>query len=198
MKTYALLTDEVLADLVKEQDTYAYTELYQRYWGALHRFCHRLLRDEAQATDTVQDVFVHFWENAPQLELRFSLSSYLYGAARNQVIRYIRKEKVKASYLSQLDLSEGEFMTDEPLRVAELEKLVEQEIENLPPRMREVFELSRKAYLSHKEIADRLDISEGTVKKQVSNALRLLRAKLGCIFFLGVMQVIWWWYGLVQ
>ena len=99
MKTYTLLTDEVLADLVKAQDVHAYTELYQRYWGVLHRFCHRLLRDEAQATDTVQDVFVHFWENAPQLELRFSLSSYLYGAARNQVIRHIRKEKVKASYI---------------------------------------------------------------------------------------------------
>src|SRR5690606_38013266 len=118
MKTYTLLTDEVLADLAKAQDAHAYTELYQRYWGVLHRFCHRLLRDEAQTTDTVQDVFVHFWENAPQLELGLSLSSY---------------------------------------------------------------------------IADRLDISEGTVKKQVSNALRLLRAKLGCAFFFGVMQVIWWY-----
>jgi len=49
MKTYTLLTDEVLADLIKAQDAHAYTELYQRYWGVLHRFCHRLLRDEAQA-----------------------------------------------------------------------------------------------------------------------------------------------------
>lgn len=192
MKTYTLLADDVLADLVRQADRQAYTEVYRRYWGVLHRFCHRMLHDEEQATDTVQDVFARLWENALQLELRSSLQSYLYAAARNQIIRHIRRERVKVQYLNQLDLGEGELVVDEQLRVAELEKLVEQEIENLPPKMRAVFELSRKAYLTHKEIARQLNISEGTVKKQVSNALRLLRAKLGCYFFLGIMQAGVW------
>src|SRR5690606_23361354 len=97
MKTYTLLTDEVLADLAKAQDAHAYTELYQRYWGVLHRFCHRLLRDEAQTTDTVQDVFVHFWENAPQLELGFSLSSYI--ADRLDISEGTEKNKCQMHYV---------------------------------------------------------------------------------------------------
>ncbi len=188
METYTLLADDVLADLVRQEDRQAYAEVYRRYWAVLHRFCQRMLRDEEQATDTVQDVFAHLWEHAAQLDLKLSLHSYLYGAARNQIIRHIRHERVKAQYLHQLVFDESELLADERLRVAELERLVEREVENLPPKMREVFELSRKAYLTHKEIAARLNISEGTVKKQVSNALRLLRAKLGCYFFLGVLQ----------
>jgi DNA-directed RNA polymerase specialized sigma24 family protein len=50
--------------------------------------------------------------------------------------------------------------------------------------MREVFELSRKQHLSHKEIAARLGTTEQTVKKQVSNTVKILRMKLGSLFYL--------------
>jgi len=54
----------------------------------------------------------------------------------------------------------------------------------LPPKMKTVFELSRKANLSHKEIATQLDLSESTVKKHVNNALKILRGKLGLVIYL--------------
>jgi len=57
----------------------------------------------------------------------------------------------------------------------------------LPPKMREIFELSRKEYLSHKEIAEKLGISEQTVSKQVSNALKILRTKLGFFAYLAIL-----------
>jgi len=67
-----------------------------------------------------------------------------------------------------------------------LEVLIEKEIACLPSKMRQVFELSRKANLSHKQIATQLDLSEKTVKNQVNNALKVLKLKLGSLMFLSL------------
>jgi RNA polymerase sigma-70 factor (ECF subfamily) len=68
--------------------------------------------------------------------------------------------------------------------------IIEKEIADLPAKMREVFELSRKTFLSHKEIAGQLDLSEKTVRNQVNNALKVLRVKLGIFVFLLVLLVL--------
>ncbi|MNI50552.1 RNA polymerase sigma factor [compost metagenome] len=70
------------------------------------------------------------------------------------------------------------------MRNRELAERIELEVAQLPAKMREVFELSRNAHLSHREIALRMDISDKTVKKQMNNALKILRLKLGSLFVL--------------
>lgn len=62
--------------------------------------------------------------------------------------------------------------------------LIEKEIDALPPKMREVFKLSRQHHLSHSQIAAKLDISEQTVSKQITNALKILRTRLGITLYL--------------
>jgi len=61
--------------------------------------------------------------------------------------------------------------------------MIEQEIDALPEKMREVFRLSRDNGLSHKEIANQLSLSEYTVSNQITSALKVLRVKLGAFFF---------------
>ncbi|RZM28826.1 MAG: RNA polymerase subunit sigma-70, partial [Pedobacter sp.] len=75
---------------------------------------------------------------------------------------------------------------DTLVRQRDLAYQIELEIKALPAKMREIFELSRKEYRTHKEISEYLNISDKTVKKQISNALHILKAKLGplLIFFL--------------
>jgi len=192
MRSYADLTDDVLAGLVQQGDRNAFTVIYNRYWALLHRFSQRMLRDEDLATDVIQDVFTRLWEHSADLRITVSLSSYLYGATRNQIIRLIRKEKVRADYLSGLRVEEAVPITDNEVRERELARLIEQEVSRLPAKMRMVFELSRKAHLSYKEIADQINISEGTVRKQVHNAIRLLRARLSSYFFGIVAWLILW------
>jgi len=70
--------------------------------------------------------------------------------------------------------------------VAAVERKFEKELALLPPKMREVFELSRKSYLTHREIAEKMEISDHTVKKQINNALKILRLRIGIflLFFL--------------
>ncbi|MNL51185.1 RNA polymerase sigma factor [compost metagenome] len=77
-------------------------------------------------------------------------------------------------------------ITDHLVRENQMAILIEKEIAALPLKMREIFEMSRKQHLSHKEIADQLQLSEQTVSKQVSNALRILKAKLWFLTFLAI------------
>ncbi len=81
-------------------------------------------------------------------------------------------------------IEDAGVQTDFLIRENDLKNLIEKEIQALPPRMKEVFQLSRKDKLSHKEIANLMDISEQTVSTQIKKALRILRVRLGLITFL--------------
>ncbi|MNY50000.1 RNA polymerase sigma factor [compost metagenome] len=82
----------------------------------------------------------------------------------------------------QLAIEEGECSTDNLVNEKELTKRIESELANLPEKMRVVFELSRKYDYSYKEIADELSITDHTVKKQMSNALKILRSRINFLF----------------
>lgn len=192
MAPYTTLSDAELIVLLQQQDKRAYTVIYERYWALLFRHAGRMLKDEEQAADVIQDLFTVMWTNAETLEINTSLASYLYTSLRNRILKLIRREKVQINYLVTLPdfEKEGHNITDEILREKELQRQIEREIEMLPAKMREIFELSRNAHMSYRQIAEEINIAEGTVKKQVYNALKILRARLGMTFFMGIMKLI--------
>lgn len=191
---YKTYPDSELAALVMQQDTNAFEELYQRYWGLLYSFSRKMLRDDDEAKDVVQETFTKLYQHAPNLQDQHKVVPYLYQSARNAILDLVRHQKVRQTFYANFKdfYSKGEFITDHQVRENELAKLIEQEIENLPPKMRTMFELSRKQYLTHKEIAEATGASEGTVKKQLSNAIIRLRSKLTCIMMLQAMAFILW------
>jgi RNA polymerase sigma-70 factor (ECF subfamily) len=103
-------------------------------------------------------------------------------------------KKVRINYIAAFKdfYNRGENVTDNQVRENELKRLIEKEIANLPTKMRTIFEMSRKQYLTHQQIADRIGVSEGTVRNQVYNALIKLRSRLSCMFFLQLMSTILW------
>jgi RNA polymerase sigma-70 factor, ECF subfamily len=135
-------------------------------------------------------LFGALWAGRETLTIRNTLDAYLYGAIRNRILKFIAHQKVMAKYTDSLRtfVEEGVAFTDERLREKELIQLLEREIAGLPPKMREVFELSRNGLLSHKQIAQQLAISDKTVKKQVGNAIRILRLKINLILVFGVIN----------
>ncbi|SFC65622.1 RNA polymerase sigma-70 factor, ECF subfamily [Parapedobacter composti] len=181
MENYAEFADEQLLLLVKERDRLAFTELYQRHWQLVYLHAYNLLADADEAKDLVQDVFFAFWEKADELNVSVNLKGYLYKAMRNRIFSLIRRRKVSDQFVSLLmeELDGLDNATVEAIEERELLALIDAEIARLPAKMREVFELSRKSFLTQKEIAERLGMSEEAVKKQIHRALRLLRAKLG-------------------
>lgn len=186
MTSYKTLADYDLIVLLKDGNKAAFTEIYNRYKGLLYIHAYNRLRDQQEADDVVHELFAALWTKREQLVLKTHLSGYLYQAVRNRVIDIISHKKVASSYMTSLQhfINESEAITDHRVRENELTALIEKEIGALTPKMREVFELSRKANLSHREIAVKLDLSENTVKKHVNNALKVLRSKLGIFIYL--------------
>lgn len=180
MTDYAQHRDQALITLLSQDDEHAFAEIHNRYKGVLFVHALRMLDHEDEAKDIVQELFTTLWIRRREINLTSSLSSYLYSAVRNRVLDCIARKKTEEKYIRSLAafMEEGENITDHEIRQKELSRLIEREVALLPARMREIFELSRDKNLSYKEIAQELNISDKTVKKQVSNALGILRKKL--------------------
>jgi len=187
MQDYKIISDNELIQLLKESDHAAYTEIYNRYFHLLYVHGFKKLQDEGLAKDVLQDVFATLWfKRESDVELS-NLGGYLYTAVRNKIFDLFAHEHVKSKYLDSLNAylsTHTSAPTDHLVRENELKAYIEKEIQALPPKMKRIFEMSRKANLSHKEIAEKLNVSENNVSKQVNNALRLLKTKLGLILYI--------------
>ncbi|MFA6945710.1 MAG: RNA polymerase sigma-70 factor [Pedobacter sp.] len=180
MSAYSTLIDNQLLDLIKSGDERAFAEIYERYWGLMFHHVLKMTGDKDETKDLVQEIFTNLWLNIGHIEPGTSLAAYLYVSARNKVINLVRHDRVKKNYLTSLSIfcDNNHDTTLEQLTAKDLSIAIEREIQNLPCKMREIFELSRKHYRSHKEIADELHISDKTVKKQINNAIKILRLRL--------------------
>ncbi|WP_316834629.1 RNA polymerase sigma-70 factor [Pedobacter nutrimenti] len=183
MYNYKNLSDPELIDLAREGDHIAFTQIYDRYWSVLYLHAKKMLNDEEEAKDIVQNLFYNLLQAIPTLNFQISLSAYLYRSVRNMVLDAIRHQQTAARYLESFNqtLQENHLITDDSVRERELERLIENEIKRLPKKMREVFLLSRKEHLSHKQISDRLGITEHTIKSQIGNAIKILRMKINVV-----------------
>jgi len=173
-------TDSALLLQIQQGEQNAFAEIYERYWGQLYIHAIKLLKDEDEAKDVIQDVFTSLWKQAPALNIHTALSSYLFSAVRNRVLNIVRDNRTYDHYIDLFSLYVSQHHSDilDKINEKELAAAIELVIQSLPEKMRAVFELSRKQHLTHKEIAAELNISEGTVKRQISNALQLLRTRL--------------------
>jgi len=187
MADYSTYKDEKLVSLLQKGDRTAYTEIYNRYHGPLYIFVYNRIKDREEAKDIIHELFLRLWTEHLQLHVTASLSAYLYTATRNRILNTIAHKQVANRYIDsflfyidQVDHQSADHLA----RQNDLQTFIQQEIENLQPRMREVFELSRNTNLSRKEIAQKLGVSEQTVKSHMHNALKILKARLGDLFFL--------------
>lgn len=186
MEHYSKLTDEKLILLLKGGDHKAYTQIYDRYKFILHAHAINKLRDREETRDIIQEVFTYLWAKREQIEFTGNLSGYLYGAVRNAILNKMSRNRVHEKYHASMKVFalQEQVVTDHRVRENLLRESIEREIAMLPPKMKAIFIMSRKEYLSHREIAWKLEISEQTVSKQITNALKILKVKLGIVVYL--------------
>ncbi len=161
-------------------DEDAFCELYATYKNRLIYFAMRFLKSREYAEDVFQDAFTVVWQSRRFINPDASFSSYLYTIMRNRILHQLpnaaNEEKLKESILSQaLDYTED---TKREVMLNDLKSLISHALQQLTPRQREIFEMSREAQLSHKEIADKLGISINTVQEHISTSLKLIRTYL--------------------
>ncbi|GAA4802210.1 RNA polymerase sigma-70 factor [Olivibacter ginsenosidimutans] len=187
MEKIAHLTDRQLLLLINDGSQSAFSLLFRRYNRQLYTHAYHKLRDEEEAKDVVQDVFINVWNLIQRQALATdNFQGYLLCAVKNKILDNLSKKKNAALYLASLQdfIEHEETWADYPIREQQMQDQIDEAILALPFRMRAVFELSRKQHLSHKEIARQLNISHQTVTDQIKKALKILRVKLGIVLSL--------------
>ena len=175
---YRLLTDKELVSLIiKNEDEVAFCELYVRYRKRLFLFCIALVKITETAEDIVQDVFTTVWAGRRSLDPNLSFSSYMYTITRNHALNFLREARQTENLKKQLHDSAIciEETTDTNLMDNEYALLLEKAVSELPPLRQNIFRLSREEQLSHKEIAQHLNISVYSVQENISIALKHIK-----------------------
>ncbi len=178
---YHHLTDSELLNLLHENDGSAFTEIYDRYWEKMTMHVLKVIHSPEDAGDIVQEVFLSIWKRREELLITGALGAYLLKSVRNLAIKHIEKNISKRNFLSSLSwmLRHSELVAQQNIECEEIEDKIAAVVSTLPPKMKVVFVMSRNQQLSYKEIALQMGIAETTVKKQVSNAIKIIRRSVG-------------------
>ena len=177
---YKAHTDAALLDLIKRGHEVAFAELYERYWTALFLYSRKILRNDNDAEDSVQETLTYIWNRRREIDITGSVTSYLFTAVRHKSLDIINRQRRFDIYLDSFKdfLDKGVNATEENIHERELLQSILKVIAELPPRTQEIFKLSRFEQLSQKRIGEILNISDQTVKNQVTQAMKILRLKI--------------------
>lgn len=181
------LSNKALMDRVKSSDHEAFALLYDRLWESMYVKAFSILRHESQAKDIVQEVWISVWERRHKIENN-NIEGFLLNAVRFKVYNLFRDSKSKRVLLEEFreyyNLNRNINNVEEFVSLNETMTIIQNSIEVLPNKCREVFELSRFHGLKNKEIAQKMDISQRTVETHISNALKSLKGKVALIVFI--------------
>jgi len=153
---------------------------FQAHYVELCEYVLRFVGSAEAAQDLVQDLFLRLWDSRGPRDATRLTRPYLYVAARNRALKYLRHRRVVTAWIARVACEEtppSDTPEDLCLR-GELDDAVQQAIAQLPARCRAIFVLRRREQLSYREIATRLGVSLGTVKSQMWRATLRLRTKL--------------------
>ena len=165
-------------DRLQAGDKHALQEIFQAFYPKVCQTILRLVKDPATAEDLAQEVFFRFWQKREQIQINSSVEAYLRRMAVNEGLGYLRSKKYFSEDLdNQVHLSAGSTAEEQYLHT-ELSDNIHQAIDGLPPKCREVFQLSRFEEMSYQEIANEMGISIKTVENQMGKALKILRGHL--------------------
>jgi RNA polymerase sigma-70 factor, ECF subfamily len=177
--------DRILLERIREGDLDAFDALFCAYRDDLGAFVHSIVRVRESAEEIIHDLFLRLWEGRDLWEFEGVVRAYLFRAARNRAISYLRHQRAELRLREQL----SRRMADRPpapveppadamAEARDLEAAIARAVERLPRRCQEVFRLSRHHQLSHGEVAKVMGISPRTVEVQLRRALIALRAEL--------------------
>lgn len=192
MSAYKSLTDLHLLGLLKEDNEDALTEIYSRYARSLSDFAASKLYSLEDARDIIHDLFLKLWEDRKRLNITSNLKTYLFTITRNRVIDKIRRNITREEYAVMLQSLSNACQPNVEQQIAakELQQTIANCINGLSPKVKEIYHLSREENLSISEIAEKLQLSEQTVKNQLSTALSHIRKSLSGTY-LSALLVLW-------
>ncbi|MCU0635264.1 MAG: RNA polymerase sigma-70 factor [Gemmatimonadaceae bacterium] len=173
------MTDQELLERLRSGDSGAFDTIFRTWYAPLVRYVDAMLRVRADAEEIAQEVLLELWRRRAQLAEQGSVQAYLFQSARNRALNHVRHERVQQRAAPLLARSEGvAARADNDVIEGEIAEAIRAAIDSLPPRCREVFELSRIHGLKQTEIAETLGVTVKAVEAQMARALRTMREQL--------------------
>jgi RNA polymerase sigma factor (sigma-70 family) len=175
--------EQWIAEALSGQEA-AYERLVRKYRAPLARHLYRLVRDRNEVEDLLQEIFIKAFRSLPSFRGDFAFSTWLYRIATNHAIDYLRRKRLQTSSFGDLlpnreqdrepEFADPEQRADRALWEQERRQLIQQAIDRLPPRYRQVIIMRHQQELSYEEIARQLNLPLGTVKAHIFRARELL------------------------
>jgi RNA polymerase sigma-70 factor (ECF subfamily) len=174
------MKDALIIEGLRKKDKVIFDYVFNYYYSSLCAFASQYVDEKNAVEDLVQDFFLSFWMDAPNLQITHSLKTYFFTSIKNRCLDYQKHAQVKDKYKSYVLFAEKDEDNtfDHFLAESELRQIIERSLSKLPPRCREIFVLSRFKGYSNQEISNALGISKRTVELQISNSLKVLRKEL--------------------
>ena len=174
---------------LKEGDFSSFDKLFELYHKRIFCFARALLKNKEDAEEIVQDVFVRVWQKRQDIKEHLNFKSFIFTITYNLVVdRFrdrIKDEKIREALANET--IESTFNVEQDIDYTQLNDMVRETIEALPPQQKTVYKMSRTYGLTHREIAIRLNISVNTVKNHVANALKEIKNVLSQRSLMGIL-----------
>jgi RNA polymerase sigma-70 factor (family 1) len=173
-------TDPEIVTAIRRGDEGAFEKTFRKYYERLCHYANSLLKEEDEAEEIVQTVFLTIWEKREDLEITLSLKSYLYRAVHNHCLNRFKHATVREAHreYTQHFIPQSYESVTEVIHANELQDRIEAAVSSLPEQCQLAFRMSRFDELKYQEIADQLGISVKTVENQIGKALKILRNAL--------------------
>ena len=161
-------------------DKAQFEQLFKLHFSYLCNFAFQYVHDANSAQDICQKVFIRLWEKRVDIDMNQSIKSYLFTAVKNRCLNHIRDHKKYRSQLLDIDCGQFEFATEDRdvFAETELQAKIEGILDDLPPKCRQVFEMSRFQDMKYREIAEELKVSQKTVEAHMTKAMKIFREAL--------------------
>jgi RNA polymerase sigma-70 factor (ECF subfamily) len=185
MSVYTSKADYQLVSLLQGGDRRAFEEIYRRYASPLYRFASDKVFDREDCEEIIQETFVWLWSHHKSLNHVTDLRPYLYGIVKHKVYNHIRHKYIRRDYAEHF-LKYGTVIdnsNEELANLADVLRILEHAISQLPERCQTAFRLSRVDHQPIAAIAEQMGISTRTVENYITQALKHLRE--ACAGFYG-------------
>ena len=173
--------DKVLQEL-KEGDKAIFERIYLNYSPKVYSFARRYMKNDSDADDIVQDVFIRLWEARTTINSELNFDNYLFTITRNLIFdrhrMSVNELYFQDTVLASLQKEEPYYLQENEIIADDLASFINKVVEKLPPKQKEVYNLSRHQMLTYREIAEKLNISVKTVEAHIYQVLKIIRKNL--------------------
>ncbi|GGF04949.1 RNA polymerase sigma-70 factor [Flavobacterium limi] len=176
----------------KKGEEAAFTYFYDKYFRRITSFSIQFIYDKDEAENLAQEAFINLWQNRENIDSINGIQSFLYTYAKSKSLNLIRHNKVKDKFKNdllnhkerELDIEVLNSIQFDTLELTELERIINESINDLPPKTREVFIKKRFENKKNTEIAEEMQVTLKAVEAHMTKALKILKTKLSDYLFL--------------